>query len=160
MNRSSLQHGAGFTLVEMLIAVAVIGILATIGYSSVLRLNAKYRLSDAQQTMTQAFNSARSETRRLSLNRQVSWDSGSGNTKLVIRDETGAELKTANLQYGVTFGTGGATTRVIYYAPYSRATAEGAAGTDFDLTLTEPKYGFTAIVRVVGVTGKVIRVVK
>lgn len=157
MHQPPTRWASGFTLIEILIVLAIIGILLSIGYVGVQRLNAKYRLNDAQQTITQAFNSARSDARRFSLNRQVGWNAGSANTALIIKDEVGAPLKTINLQYGITFGTD-SVTNVIYYAPYSRATSEGAAGTNFDIVLTEPRYGLTTSVRVIGVTGKVIRV--
>jgi type IV pilus assembly protein PilA len=147
----------GFTLIELLIVVAIIGILASIGYVGLIRLNAKYQLNDAQQQLTQAFNSARSEARRLTLDRSVVWASGD-NTQIFIKSSPTAAtaIKTFSLQYGVKFKAADSSTSLTYTAPYSRVDG----GTDFDLIITEPKFNFTTRVRVIGATGKVIRVVQ
>src|SRR5690554_3899978 len=50
----STRRSAGFTLIELMIAVAIIGILASIAYPSYQRYVERSRLSDGQAGLTQA----------------------------------------------------------------------------------------------------------
>lgn len=149
------RHG-GFTLLEMLVVLAVIAILLSIGFFSYRRYIARQNLTEAQQSLAQALNTARSESRRLSLDRRVQWKKG-GNLLTVLSGDGATKIRDVPIPNGLTLTSKdtspvGTTLNFTYTAPYGRT---DAINTEFDLV--NNTYGMTAIVRVIGVTGKVVR---
>lgn len=82
MMRVGIQRG--FTLMEMLIVCGILGILLTIGVINFQRFRNNLELRQAQQTLVQGLNRARSDARRLSLDQLVTWTTD----KLVIGTRT------------------------------------------------------------------------
>ena len=137
---------AGFTLLEILVVLAIIGILATIGFSALGRYTARTQFNDAQQVLVQALNRARDQARRTSQNQTVSWTGGGSDYQIKVE---GVPVALPN---GVKItGVPSQTASFIYQAPYGRTTL---TNTEFMLT---GRYNIQAAVRVFGVTGKVVR---
>ncbi len=137
----------GFTLLELLIVIAIIGILAAISASLFTRLSAKQRVAEAQNAVAYELSTARSQTRRFALKRQVRWTANS----MTVLNSANTTLKTIPIPNGVTLSSAG--TSVVYSPPYGRT---DAASTSQEITLTGA-YGITAKVRIIGVTGKVVK---
>lgn len=139
----------GFTLLELLIVIAVLGILATIGYVSILRYVQKSQLIDAQQRLVQALNKARDTARRRSLDQTISWTGSAGNYLLTVAGQP------VTLSNGVKITkvptVSGGKSEFNYLAPHGRISAP-----DLEFTL-QGNGSFTGYVRLVGVTGKVSR---
>ena len=138
----------GFTLIEMLIVLAIMGILLAIGVFNFQNFTAQQRVNEAQQVIAQTLNRARAEARKNSTNQLLTWTT----TSISIN---GVAAKIPN---GVTLATSDFSTGLGYSAPYGRTIRTNGAilnsGGIFTLTGT---MGKGARVKVVGVTGKVIR---
>ena len=130
MNRS------GFSLIELLLVLAVVGILATLGFTSLLSAQQRARLQEAQTLITSELERARSSAQRLNTSQTVAW--------------------TAEGINGKRFGNGITLTSppdsFVYTAPYGETTLED--GLELEL---EDGRGRVAKVAVIGVTGKVYR---
>lgn len=64
MKRRSRQSDAGFTLMEMIIVVAIVGILAAIAAPNFLAMLTKQRLNDAQSEAISAIREAQTKARQ------------------------------------------------------------------------------------------------
>ncbi len=136
---------AGFTLIEILVVLAVVGILLAIGFSALTRYIARTQFNDAQQVLVQALNRARDQSRRTSQDQQVSWKGAAPNFQLRINDipvTLPHDIKIKEVPSGTGFK---------YKAPYGRVVAD-----DRHFTLLG-RFDLEAQVRVFGVTGKVVR---
>jgi prepilin-type N-terminal cleavage/methylation domain-containing protein len=134
----------GFTLLELLMVIAIIGIISAAGLMLFQRLAAQTRLSEATQTLVQALNRARSEARRTSTDQTVTWTI---NTKSLM-----VNTKTISLPYDTTL-IQPASSSLTYSAPFGRM-----SGDDLEFRL-QGAPGLESTVRVIGTTGKVVRVV-
>jgi type IV pilus assembly protein PilA len=141
---------AGLTLLEVLIVIAMVGILAAIGMGPLNRLVAKQRVIEAQHNLAQLFNRARSDARRTSNDQTVTWNLTSANSSPTFT--LGSNTITLN-NMTVTMVTDSATaiTDVKYNAPTGRRS--NASNLQFAIK----NNNFEAYVRVIGLTGKVVR---
>ncbi|QFP75666.1 Tfp pilus assembly protein FimT/FimU [Deinococcus sp. AJ005] len=142
---------SGFTLIEVLVVIAIIGILGGIFGSSLIRSIRTAELREAANQVASDFQRARSLAQRGSTNVTITTSKGTAsgsysvdgqartlpnNIKLVCKTNCGA-------------GTAAATT---YQAPYGELTNLGSV-----FTVQSPAGGVAALeIRIVGVTGKVI----
>lgn len=144
-----MKRTLGFTLIEILIVVAILGVLLTIGFMSFQRYTWQTELKQAQNLLVNTINQARSDTRRTSQDKIVQW------TTTTIASGTAGSLRTVSLSdnntVSITNVTGVASSvqSFGYVAPYARrATAESIVFT------LKGRNGIEGTVKVIGVTGK------
>ncbi|WP_420596707.1 pilus assembly FimT family protein [Deinococcus sp.] len=145
-------RSGGFTLLEMLVVLAIIGILAGIGYFNYLR---QIRIGQVREAATQVatdLRTARDSAMRLTQPASISWTTttpiSSYNLNLPGRNTA------RNVPNSLNFvcQSGCDSKKIAYQAPYGEL--NGATGTilRFDSPLVDKIF----YVKVVGVTGKVI----
>lgn len=134
---------SGITLIEVLIVIAVVSILITVGLMVFRRYTAGTELRAAQQTVVQAINRARSDARRLSQNRVVQWTATGIGSNDTVANITHQSLSDSG-RVSITSTSGS----ITYTAPNGRTD-----GTTYNIVL-QGREGLQATVRVVGVTGK------
>ena len=133
-----VKRQRGFTLIEMLIVCAILAILLGIGMVNFQKFRNNLELRQAQQTLVQELNRARSDSRRLSQDQTVTWTS----SQLMIGTRT-VDFSDS-IQLVKTIGSND----LVYTAPYGRLKL-----TDY---LFELRHGeLKREVRVYGVTGKI-----
>jgi len=138
----------GFTLIEMLITLAVLGILTAIGVFNFQSFTAQQRVNEAQQVLAQTLNRARGEARKTSTNQMLTWTSNS----------ISINGKIVNIPNGVTLSTSDFSTGLGYSAPYGRTIrTTGAMLNSGGIFTLSGMMGKGARVKIIGVTGKVIR---
>jgi prepilin-type N-terminal cleavage/methylation domain-containing protein len=137
----------GISLLEVLIVVAIVGILLGLGAMALQRYTARVELRHAQQTVVQTINQARTESRKSSRNSVVSWTTSTvswtkthnGNPAVV-----NTPLSDSG-QVRITSGNG----TMTYEGPNGKRNP----GTSVVINL-EGRFGLQASVRVIGVAGK------
>ena len=126
----------GFSLLELLLVLAVVGILAALGFSSLINAQRRAQLQEAQTLVVAELQRARSSAQRENTSQTVAW--------------------TADAVNGRRFGSGITLVTepgsVTYSAPYGEVEREGG----LVLELVDAQ-GRSAEVAVIGVTGKVYR---
>ena len=119
--RSRLNQG--FSLIELMIAVAIIGIIAAVGYPSYLSQAEKTRRTEGKSALTEVAQKQQQffqERRRYTAN------------VMELYDQSGATLETAKGNYTVSAAvTGGGTGFTLTATPVSDGLQDG----DFTLTL-------------------------
>jgi type IV pilus assembly protein PilA len=144
-----MKRTQGFSLIEILIVVSILGILLTMGFMSFQRYTWRTELKQAQNLLVNTINQARSDTRRTSQDNILQW------TTTTVASGRVGNLKTVNLNdnnsisiVNVT-GVPSATKSFSYVAPYARrATSETIVFT------LQGHGGIQGTVKVIGVTGK------
>ena len=136
----------GFTLLEMLIVIAILGIFLALGVSSLLNFRARLTLQQAQQVVVQELIRARSDARKLSVNQTVTWTDSS--LTITANDQS----RTTKLPSGIKLSQNKGSAALTYSAPYSTISV---GPTEFVL-MDKAKHEVKVIVY--GVTGKVISV--
>jgi prepilin-type N-terminal cleavage/methylation domain-containing protein len=136
-----LSRTEGFTLLELLIVIAVVALLLGIAATNYAHYRTRLELRQAQQVLVQELNRARSDARRLSQRQSVTWTDKSiiiGTREVTLSPSgvvTLVKLKGANsLEYSAPYGT--------------------IRSTDYAFELRGPG-NLTNTVYVYGVTGKV-----
>lgn len=151
LRRNDHMHArqGGFSLIEMLIVMAILSILLAIGAMSYINWRDSEHFRESQRTLLDAINRARVDSRRTSQDQTISWDENMSNS--IIIENGAADPLTIELPYGVTFETltgDGSTISYTYQAPFGRV-----GGTNFALGLYG-KGDRKAILYIYGVTGK------
>jgi prepilin-type N-terminal cleavage/methylation domain-containing protein len=175
MNSRSNRGSSGFTILEMLIVLVIVGIAAAIGIPLFLRAIYIQELVQSQQILIQQINAGRSGSKRNSQTYWVEWKNSTpgGSIEVVRKYSTGANIVSGvdtviptKLGSNVSVVSTGANvsntlgydSRVIYTAPYGRLGGLGAGGSNISFTLTHANLpGVSYTINVMGVTGKVVR---
>ena len=136
----------GVTLLEILLVLGVASIFLAVGTPSLRRLQAHYELQNAQRSLVEILNRARSEARRSSVDHTLNWTSSG--LELKREDEL---VTNPNFSESITLTRGNKTSgKLTYSAPYGRVSA-----TDQTYKLEHNNSDKRAIVIVYGLTGKV-----
>jgi prepilin-type N-terminal cleavage/methylation domain-containing protein len=145
-----MKRKSGFTLLEILVVIAIISIFTAIGFMSFQRYTWKTELRQAQNLIVNTINQARSDTRRTSQDVFFKWSNnavGSG------RDLTTIQMKPLSDNSSITItNVTGTTTGIVnfsYVAPNARR--DGSNSIVFTL---QGKGNFQGTVKVIGITGK------
>lgn len=112
----SPQQKLGVSLIELLIAMAVIAIMATFGVINYNSWRQRENFRENQRSLVGAINEARSQSRRMSVNQTITWESKGANLLLSHNGET-QTLTNINLQDVNTQDTKG---DLVFTAPFGR----------------------------------------
>ncbi len=136
---------SGFSLTELLLVLAILGVVLATGYVSLNPLVKRSRIGEAAAAVAGSLQRARSYAQRSNL--AASWvRTGTATYRLTL----GTETIDAKLPAGLSFVQPPVGSGVSYSAPYGEIDA-------VPHRITIRGNGFEADVRIVGVTGKVIR---
>jgi len=83
-----MQKQAGFTLMEVMIAVAIIGILATVAVPNFVGWTPRYKLKSAVMELTSSLQYARMRAIKEDQNCTVTFDTGAGTCNLACLNKT------------------------------------------------------------------------
>jgi prepilin-type N-terminal cleavage/methylation domain-containing protein len=132
----TVSHRKGFTLIEMLIVIMIIGILVLIGYPKVSRAMATTNVRGARTTIVNMIAKARAVATQS--NRQSAQLEFVGNSVLVTAQpraslvngtkDTVAGVQNLNTIYGVTVNTGGIA--AVVFDPRGIGTGFNSTGSD------------------------------
>jgi prepilin-type N-terminal cleavage/methylation domain-containing protein len=141
---------SGITLIEILIVVAIISILLTIGLMSFRRYTWRTELRQAQNLIVNTINQARSDTRRTSLDTFVQWSSTSVGVGTDLADIAMKSLDDhGNVSITEVTGVTNGMTNFNYVAPNGRRN-----GSDSIVFTLQGRGNTQGTVKVIGVTGK------
>lgn len=153
------RAAAGFSLVELLLVLAILSILLAIFGSSYVRSIRKAELRDAATGVVADLRAARSRAQRVSSAQVVSWAPGDPVGSYVAGGQTRA------LPGGITLScisgcdASAAGNRVTYLSPYGELSVDGQTPAAKILRVSSPVAGIAPLdIRTVGVTGKVMLV--
>ncbi len=125
-NQLSHSTMAGFTLIEMLVVVLMLGIMAAIGTPSYIAWVNNQRVSTARSQIAGTLRKAQSQARATKINREVRFDNNGGNPRIAIipaiNNTTGrpqrVNIPNTNWLYLNKDGKRGLTMRVDPVSPY------------------------------------------
>lgn len=142
---------SGFTLIEVLVVIAIIGILGGIFGSSLIRSIRTAELREAANQVASDFQRARSLSQRGSTNVTITAPKGTASGSYSVDGQARTLPNNIKLVCKTNCGTGAAAA-TTYQAPYGELTNLGSV-----FTVQSPASGVAALeIRIVGVTGKVI----
>jgi prepilin-type N-terminal cleavage/methylation domain-containing protein len=128
-NQLSHSPVAGFTLIEMMVVVLMLGIMAAIGTPSYIAWVNNQRVSTARSQIAGTLRKAQSQARATKINREVRFENNNGNPRIAIiaavNNTTGrpqrVNIPNANWLYLNKDGKRGLTMRVDPISPYQTA---------------------------------------
>lgn len=150
------NHKSGFTLVEILVTLAVFGILMAISVPIYLRYNAVQDLRQAQQALIGQIDFTRSQAKRTSQSHELSWktDVAKNTVTFVVNRIYAGTFKVSQkeIKGPVKITPADVSLNPISFsAPFGRRDVA-----DLEITLQHTAYtDLKSIVRVAGITGKV-----
>ena len=139
------KNQGGFTLLELLFVLVIVGILASLGFSTFLRAQRNAQLGEATVQFATDLQRARSAAQRHNQNASVAL--GETSYTLTLDDETSERRLPHGAQVRIERGSA----NVTYTAPYGEV---GALNKRF--VITSRRTERVRYVKVIGVTGKVI----
>ncbi len=137
----------GFTLLELLLVLVIVGILASLGMSTFIRAQRNAQLQEATVQFAADLQRARSAAQRHNQNARVALGEEPAAYTLALGGETSERRLPHDAQVRVERGSA----RVTYTAPYGEV---GALNKRF--VITSGRTERVRYVKVIGVTGKVI----
>ncbi|GGS35109.1 pilus assembly FimT family protein [Deinococcus knuensis] len=157
MNRSAVRT-SGFTLLEILIVMAIIGILAAIGYSSYLKTTRSNQVAEGARIFAGDLIALRDAAQKTSVDTRITWtaapDQAIGNYTMTRSGTATARTPANTVVITCVAATGGACSArtITYAAPY----AETSAGAVFKISSAYDSSVRPLFVKVGNVTGKVM----
>lgn len=148
----------GFTLLEILIALAILGLVAGLFSTGLVRYLQTVYVQDASSQLATDLRKARSLAQRNSQDMVISFTPGAGGKTGIYMVDGKTVTLPNNIQFACTFGCGTATSnQVAYQAPYGELVADSNTSIGKVLTVYPGNTGLAAIeIRVMGVSGKVM----
>lgn len=135
----------GFSLIEVLIVIAILGVLLSMGFLGMQRYLNTIRLSEARMLLAQELSQARTDARKKSADQTISWTVGSGSFSI------GGQTVTLPNNVTLIQVNGTNSTSVTFTGPFGRL-----QGDNVEFIIQSPQ-GKQASVRLLGVTGKVMQ---
>lgn len=140
-----------FTMIEVLVVIAIIGILAAIFGTTLIRSIRTAELREAANQVAADFQRARSLAQRGSTSVTIITPKGAAGTSYSFNGQSQTLPNNITLVCKTNCGTSSAAV-LTYQAPYGELAATGSV-----FTVQSPLVGIAALeIRTVGVTGKVI----
>jgi len=135
----------GFTIIELILVLAILAILMSVGYATLRPLAVKHRVQQGAADVTASLQRVRSFAQRENVG--ASWTRVDDDTYRLTLD---TQTIDRDLPSGLKFSLPPAGTTITYTAPFGEIAAT-------PVRIRIEGYGYKAEVRVIGVTGKVIR---
>lgn len=145
-----MKRLAGFSLIEMVILLAVLAIAGAIGFINLRALDTRSRVRQAAQVVVQEINLARAQARES--NGQTKVEFGATGSDSFVYTDPSSGGHTVVLPSTAVFSAIGASA-LVFKGPFGTLTPPTAA-TTFVIRSTRDS-SVTATVKVVGVLGKV-----
>jgi prepilin-type N-terminal cleavage/methylation domain-containing protein len=162
------KHQTGFTLLELLVVVAIIATLAAIGFNSFAEYQQTQRLNTARTELAVAIERIRQYTRRYNVSYTIKFNAD-GTYASTTKDSSGTAITqidgppvtvlpqiSGKLPTGMTFSvnaSGAGLDEVTYTAPFGR---NDATKDCVGIALSAMGRTFGQEIHIVGVTGKVM----
>lgn len=142
------RHNKGFTVIELLIVIAILGVLLALATNAWRSWVQRQELQSAARTVLAALNEARSDARRTSQDQQVTWDETSV-TSIAGLDAEMQVFLPANTRITTDVGT------ILYTAPFGRAQFPGD---ELRIEVVSDRFtnNNTRQIIIYGVTGKAV----
>ncbi len=157
------KNSEGFTIIELLVVVAIVGIMAALGVSALFRQRDVAVLREAQTQVGNALTRARALARRLNYDYQVTFvnstqlkvEPSDPAAPVTLQEENFKLPAQTTMVFTSSKPTGLETTGVKYFAPFGRTDSK-----NFNIVINSVANGVSVgntSISVIGVTGQVIK---